>query len=494
MKTVRRTLSLLLVSALLLPFSACSETQEEDTEKPKETEIASPAQETEEEEGDSLIPQGFEIRDFEDKVFRILGCAPNEGGDWNVHDMTAEDITGEVLNDAIFNRNEFLNETYHFSIEVTESTNRSLYQEVGNLVASADTTYDTYGMAASTACQLSKDGALLDLALLPYLSLDDAWWSPSLCVPLRIAGHQYMATGDISVVPKEGVRAFYFNKDLQRDYQLESPYDLVEDGTWTLDKMFSMMDTAKTDLNGDGIMDKNDRYGFQGQGLLGMVLYQGSGESLVSKDADDLWAYTAKEERSVNALMQVTEKIAENRDNIWVSGDWRGMLAMFENNQALFYTEVMLHIATMRGYDVDLGIIPTPKYDAAQEGYSHYIDGGCNIVYALPITLPAPEWQAYILEAIGYASHATITPAYYDICLKAKYSRDEESSKMLDIIFSSYHMELADLYGWGNLSDYVSSCMTEGGSVSSTLAALDSMVRKGIQKTVDLFAKNNDWD
>ena len=50
-----------------------------------------------------------------------------------------------------------------------------------------------------------------------------------------------------------------------------------------------------------------------------------------------------------------------------MSGDWQGLLRMFENHQGLFYTEVMLHIETMRGYDVNFGIIPSPKYDEQQE-------------------------------------------------------------------------------------------------------------------------------
>ena len=40
----------------------------------------------------------------------------------------------------------------------------------------------------------------------------------------------------------------------------------------------------------------------------------------------------------------------------------------------------------------------------------------------------------------------TFTPAYYDVCLKSKYARDEESSRMLDIIFDTYRLELSDVY------------------------------------------------
>jgi len=166
---------------------------------------------------------------------------------------------------------------------------------------------------------------------------------------------------------------------------------------------------------------------------------------------------------------------------------------MFENNQALFYTEVMLHIVTMRGYEIDFGIIPTPKMDETQKNYAHYLDWNCNIMYSLPVTLPEPDDQAYILETIAYASRTDITPAYYDICLKSKYARDEESSKMLDIIFSSYRLELAEVYNWGGLPDQVSSALRNGAEIASALAKREKSVLKGIEKSIASFGENNHW-
>ena len=493
MKT--RFLSAVLCAALLLPLFSCSESVPEEsareTEAAPENPAVQPAEETEEETLGRVRPD-LEVKTFDDRTFRIYG-RNRKGEDWSVHDMTAEELTGDTMNDAVFNRNQFLADTYGFTIELTDSGTSSPAAPIQKLVAAADNTYDTFGTCARDAASLSANGTMIDLRTLGYLSLDDAWWSPSLCGPLTVAGHQYMATGDISVVPKEGVRAFYFNKGLLADYQLESPYDLVNAGTWTWDKLFSMMENATADLNGDGVMNGHDRWGIQGQTLIGIVLYQGADEALIGKDADDLWTYTAGEERSVDALVGVSELFTNNADRMYVSGDWQGMLRMFENSQALFYTEVMLHIVTMRGYDIDFGIIPTPKMDEAQKNYAHYLDWNCNIMYSLPVTLPAPDDQAYILETIAYASRADITPAYYDICLKSKYARDEESSKMLDIIFASYRLELAEVYNWAGLPDQVSNALRSGGTIASTLAKMEKVVTKAIEKSKKDFAANNNW-
>ena len=154
----------------------------------------------------------------------------------------------------------------------------------------------------------------------------------------------------------------------------------------------------------------------------------------------------------------------------------------------------MLHIETMRGYDVDFGIIPTPKYEESQQNYSHWVDNGCNLFYAVPVSLSDPDTSAYMLEAIAAASRYYLTPAYYDVCLKGKYSRDEESSEMLDIIFNTYHLDLGDVYGWGNISGFIMSALVDNGNISSTIAALRSMTNKSIKKTLDKFYKNKSWE
>ena len=489
----RHYLALLLLLVLLFAAS-CSETKMNEETSPISSSVTIDEQSFDQEESTpSRIRKDFEIKDMRGKSFHVFSCGPDDGGNWHVHDMVSEELNGEIMNDAIYYRNEFLADTYNYKIEVTETPDPSPNKQISNFIAAADTTYDTFGVRVYTCAALAVEGNLLDLKALPYLCTDEAWWSPSLCGPLTVGGHQYMATGDISVVPKEGVRAYYFNKDLQKDYQLESPYDLVKAGTWTWDKMFSMMHIATNDLNGDGKMDQNDRWGLQGQPLTSYVLYTGSGESLVSKDEEDMWKITANEERSVSAMLQVSDLMAAAHDDVFLTWDWAGMLKMFENNQALFYTEVMLHIETMRGYDVDFGIIPTPKMDEAQQEYSHFIDSTCNIFYTLPVSSPDSDSAAYILETIAYTSHFDITPAYYDVCLKAKYSRDEESSDMLDIIFSSYRMEIADAFSLGGLYNSVTNVMSNGGNISSTLASQEKATRKMLDKTLSKLGENNNW-
>ena len=406
--------------------------------------------------------------------------------------MLAEEMDGTPINDAIFERNLFLNEIYNFNIELTTGAN--MQQEIAQLVTSGDQTYDVFAASAGNSMASARNGYYYNLHSLESIDLNNPWWDHSLIDPLTIENRAFVTTGDITIVPKEGVRVFFFNKELREMLQLESPYDLVNEGRWTFDIMFSMLQGAESDLNGDGKIDDNDRYAFQGTSDFPMLFYIGSGEYLISKDENDIMYYSAETERSLTVLEHITELIAQTKDICLSTRDWQGMLKKFNNDQALFYTDAALHIETMRSYDVEFGVLPAPKFDEQQENHINYIDYFCNIFYAIPISAGDPENTAYLLEIISASSQHYLTPAYYDVCLKTKYSRDEESSAMLDIIFDTYRVDLADIYSLP-IETQVCEMMGSGTNYFSSLfAAHRKAVPKQLTKIHEAYRKTEAFD
>ena len=66
-----------------------------------------------------------------------------------------------------------------------------------------------------------------------------------------------------------------------------------------------------------------------------------------------------------------------------------------------------------------------------------------------------------------------ITPAYYDVSLKGKFSRDDESQEILDLVFSTLVWDISFYYDFGGIGKI-----------------LDGMV--GSKKTVTKKLKNHD--
>ena len=94
------------------------------------------------------------------------------------------------------------------------------------------------------------------------------------------------------------------------------------------------------------------------------------------------------------------------------------------------------------------------------------------------------------MEALAYDSMGLIDKAMYDIVLKGKSSRDEESSDMLDLIFSTlqyYHplansylnTPLADNYIWKGKTDF-----------SSYFASVKDKIQSDIDTAMKTYREN----
>ena len=66
-------------------------------------------------------------------------------------------------------------------------------------------------------------------------------------------------------------------------------------------------------------------------------------------------------------------------------------------------------------------------------------------------TIKNMELVGAVLELTNYLAKKEVTPAYYDIQLKYRDSRDDESGEMLDLIFDSRTFDLGCAYGWGGI-------------------------------------------
>ena len=64
---------------------------------------------------------------------------------------------------------------------------------------------------------------------------------------------------------------------------------------------------------------------------------------------------------------------------------------------------------------------------------------------AVPVTVSGEglTLAGSILGDLAFESAKTIQPVFYDLMLKTKFSRDAESSEMLDIIYSNIRTDIA---------------------------------------------------
>jgi hypothetical protein len=92
----------------------------------------------------------------------------------------------------------------------------------------------------------------------------------------------------------------------------------------------------------------------------------------------------------------------------------------------------------------DYGMLPYPKYDTAQEKY-YTVPFEAYSIYQLPCTLPLEDFEfvGVIMEALNAESWKTVSITYYDEAMKGRYSTDETTAEIIDLIMDSR------LFEWG---------------------------------------------
>lgn len=90
----------------------------------------------------------------------------------------------------------------------------------------------------------------------------------------------------------------------------------------------------------------------------------------------------------------------------------------------------------------DFGVIPVPKYDEKQEDY---ITPAFDTQLAISKTSKELDKVSLLIEAYSSAGYNIVRDAYFKTALQDKYTRDEDSVEMLNIISNTLKVDLAYL-------------------------------------------------
>ncbi|MCL2816597.1 MAG: hypothetical protein FWD23_18520, partial [Oscillospiraceae bacterium] len=303
--------------------------------------------------------------------------------------------------------------------------------------------------------------------------------------------------GDIFIKHYDGLPMLMFNKKLLADFGLESPYGFVESNEWTIDKFNEMVKGAYLDLDNDGKRNRYDRYGFATQVDYVISFINGSGHLFMDKDKDDMPVFVGYSEKMSNILDKVMEHYASDdtycihRDAEKEGGFATGNTSqawVFPEGRSLFYWGLSRYMGLyLREMEDDFGILPVPKWDSSQDKYYSTVNGWNSYTFMLPRTVTDIEKNSIILDAMAYHGMKLIKPAYYEVCLQRKYTRDEESAAMLDIIFSSAHYEPG---GSGAFVGAICDAIRSGAStvnITSIYEKNQNKLEKEIQKMIDAY-------
>ena len=484
-----RILYFALVCVLVIAgVASCGDTaQESNNPQPDNTQNAAEANIGETAEPERVFPH--EIQDFGGYNFRVIASQDWEGNGLYYEDFEIEEEIGEVYNDALFRRNLLLQE--NFNITFSSINVGDVSGDVRRTVAAGADEYDLALPRLHNAWNLIPH--CTDLMELQNLSLRESWYDRNCVENLSVDNRLYILTGDAFTKHYDGIMILLFNKQMAQENAMPDIYEIVRDGKWTFDVMGEKSKAVTRDLNGDGVMDVNDMWGYAQQGDIVGAVINGAGLRYMYKDDNDIpftMPNTERMNRAIDSFLDFFNDYSwcATRDggNQHLSAFW-----VFPHGRSLF-NGIMLHYIRwqMRDVEHDFGIVPMPKLDEAQERYYASVNAYHTFCFMMPKSVEDPEKVAYILDAMGFYGEQIIKPAYYDITLQRKYTRDDESAEMLDIIFSNTTYDLGLFANFGNISSTVQDLILRGSNTYiSAYERIEERIAAAIERFVDSIAE-----
>ena len=367
------------------------------------------------------------------------------------NDWSEDNLDYPTVSAAIFKRNQQLQALYDIKISsdedwANENGSGKSYTKVAEEFFAMDCSYSMFEVGTLAAASLARNGYLYDLNKTPYINVNKPWWDQGVTKDLQVQGRMYYSTGDISIVDNLNTHNIFFNKELAKELEIPDLYQLVDSGNWTLDKYTEYVKYGSQELNGDGIRNENDRYGAIIWNDAIQATFAGGGQRIATVNDEGKIELTYYNEKSFDIIAKFTE-VSFNRDisynyvirlSTWQQWD-PVRVSMFENDQALFFLTVLNTFGRLRNANVDFGILPYPKYDTEQERYCSYVGSSASNMICLGYHMSEEDVarNSAIIEAAAYYSKQIVTPEYYDVMLKGRMIRDDESAPCLDIIIGN---------------------------------------------------------
>lgn len=494
--TFKRISAVLLCAAMLTSALASCTNPEEDTGK-----IKVPSGTTNVEDD---TPTFVDMK-FDGETFIILSPM-DDASDFGDHYIDNEEMTGEPINDAVVTRNTLVEEKY--GVDIIQRNEGSGYALQASKSGTVDfeLVYD-WGIRLVPA---TMEGIYYDLKSVPNIDLDQDYWAPSTQDDLTIADKLLIWTCDISM-NRIGYASFIvFNKALLDQFKLEYPYELVKKNEWTCDKYIEMFSEIAIDVNGDQMMGVEDIFGTHGFDAGDIAANSGLPTTFTTKNEDGSYNVNVYSEK----LQQIYDKYAKTlstNNSIadlgwedWIKGrDISKYDSQFQAGRVISFCEGHYAFSgTSMSYipefvaeapDFQFGVVPSPKYEASQSGYYHYIDS-CAPMFSIPKQAQDMEKVGAILEYLTYESKQHLLPAYYEQTIKTKCMSDPEGrdEEMLDIVRGSvyyswtglYYLGIPDNKGgtWDPINTMYGSMMSAG-----NFKSVNNKYKAAAQKALDDF-------
>lgn len=188
-------------------------------------------------------------------------CNPDPAAmTWANPIMDAVEITGEPLNDAIYERNRGLEKKLNIVIKETYTDDIWGPNLLRSIVTASDQSYDIVTMLDRFSLSALSEKLIVSYQDLPNIDLTKDCWGGNMLKDSSIGGVNYFAFGDFSLYAMDNISTLLFNQNVASQNGINDLYDLVENKKWTFDKFSEYSALVTNDTDGDGAMTETDSW------------------------------------------------------------------------------------------------------------------------------------------------------------------------------------------------------------------------------------------
>lgn len=378
--------------------------------------------------------------------------------DWVRDEIWVEQINGDVVNDAVYQRNSAVEERLGLKINnitISGTDNYAVSDEVRIAVKAGSDEFDILANSVYSSIMYSAENIFHNLYNCDYLDLEKPYWAQGFNQAASFGEAQYMCTGAAALTLYRYMFVTFFNKDLLAEATDVNLYEVVNQGKWTLDYHNELASKFYTDLNGNGQSDDADRFGFVCTNMAYIDAYWSSCQlPILTKDENNAYLYSVDLEKvsaAVDKILKlwydcegshIFESVSDAENQLI------GTRAIAERRTATTTLRlVSVETDEFRNMTDRYGIIPIPKMDENQTEYQTFLhDQFTAFGIVSSVKDDRLQMMGAFLEAMAEESFKSLVPTYYELALKTKYVSDEESAQMLDTIYRSVYIDAGVLY------------------------------------------------
>ena len=405
-----------------------------------------------------------------------------------------EEITGDLLDDAIYERNTTVSNDFGVEFAYNSMAYDQVINEMKIQVSGNMSDYDLYTghKFAFNAC--AQPGYCYDLSTIDTMDLTQPWWDQNCLKNLTIDEKTYLITGDIDPASMLISSCFVFNKKMMTEMgkSVDELNELTDNGGWTLDKMYEYGKDATFDLNGDGKIEyTSDRFNLTSWMMdVPFSLYYGAAGNFVTIiDGTPELTYTA--EQVTNIYEKIYKVIVEqNAYFVTDMNQYATTYEVFHAGRAMF-CDITLSKITVFVSDMEdpYGILPIPKYSEDQPEYLSFVNGATPFVMVAK-TVEDPEFVGTILEAMSAYNYDKVTPKLFEVATKLQAAQDPASAAMVDYIVRNRIWDLGYYCDWAVTNLVLEGLKGGKAEIASALASQGKAATRGLKLLLVAYEKH----